>query len=173
VAPIQVAGMDELLFVTVLVCIATVAVWEAAKWAFQCVKKACKESPKQRKLRRLREAARAAAEEEVDRAVSHRSMETEEPSTPPTTRRPITPPRSSSSVQRNMEPMYPTGCAFEACPLDAFYKTDSNRSKLHTDPHCHGLRNAGTVYKVEYCAYCSKSEPLFVKRSRSVPRMNF
>ncbi|CAE6961298.1 RE1, partial [Symbiodinium sp. CCMP2456] len=172
-APIQVAGMDELLFVTVLVCIATVAVWEAAKWAFQCVMKACKESPKQRKLRRLREAARAAAEEEVDRAVSHRSMETEEPSTPPTARRPTTPPRSSSSVQRSMEPMYPTGCAFEACPLDAFYKTDSNKSKLHTDPRCHGLRNAGTVYKVEYCAYCSKSEPLFVKRSRSVPRMNF
>ncbi|CAE7573274.1 TY1B-DR3, partial [Symbiodinium sp. CCMP2456] len=46
-ASIQVAGMDELLLVTVLVCIATVAVWEAAKWAFQCVKRACKESPKQ------------------------------------------------------------------------------------------------------------------------------
>ena len=79
--------------------------------------------------------AKAAAEEEVDRAVTNRSLEGEEPLTPPITRRPTTPPRSSSSVPRNMEPIYPTGCAFEACPMDAFYKTDSNKSKLHTDPH--------------------------------------
>lgn len=170
--PIQIAGVDELVLVTALVCVATVALWEAFKWTVSFVKRACRESPKQRKLRRLREAAKAAAEEEVDRAVINRSMESDDV---PLTPRPIQPPtRKSPIVHRDpdppQQPVYPTGCIFEPCAPDAFYKTDSNRSKLHTDPRCHGLRNSGTVYRVEYCTYCARNEPLYVKRARSVPR---
>ena len=166
--PVQVTGIDELLLVTLLVCVTTVAVWEAAKWIFSCLIKMCKESPRQKKLRKLREAAKAAAEEEVDRAVGHRSQ-LDEPTTPREDRRAVTP----SMPMGSDEPAFPTGCVFEHCPADAFYKTDSHRSRLHADPKCHGLRNAGPVYKVEYCVYCSKNEPLFVKRSRSTPRRGF
>ncbi|CAE7665157.1 HCF244, partial [Symbiodinium sp. CCMP2456] len=155
---IQMAGVDELLLVTVLVCFTAVTVWELIKYGTKWVLKACRESPKQRRLRKLREAAKAAAEEEVDRAVLARSGETTPPPEPHPTARP-------SRVISSPEPMYPTGAAFERMAHDAFYKTDSNRSKLHTDPQCHGLRNAGPVFKLEYCVYCSKNEPIYVKRT--------
>ncbi|CAE7633900.1 GIP [Symbiodinium sp. CCMP2456] len=160
---IQMAGVDELLIVTVLVCFTAVTIWELFKYGTKWVLKACRESPKQRRLRKLREAAKAAAEEEVDRAVLARSGETTPPPEPHPTARPL---RMTSSP----ESMYPTGAAFERMAHDAFYKTDSNRSRLHTDPQCHGLRNAGPVFKLEYCVYCSKNEPIYVKRSRSEPR---
>ena len=150
-AKIQVAGMDELLIVTVLVCFTAVVVWELVKYAINWLMKACRESPKQRKLRKLREAARAAAEEEVDKAVLERSGEITPPPEPHPTARPW-----STQTSSMKEPMYPTGATFEVMAHDAFYKTDSSRSRLHTNPQCHGLRNSGPVYKVEYCAYCSK-----------------
>ena len=143
-AAIPGVGFNELLVVTVVVCIATVGVWEMLKWLCRRVIGACSESPKQKRLRKLREAARAAAEEEVDRAVLSRVEEPPEPHYEP---RPVT---------RRAEPMYTTGATFEAYPHDGFYKTDSHRSKLHTSATCYGLRNGGTVYKTEYCAYCAK-----------------
>ena len=127
--------------------------------------KACRESPKQKRLRKLREAAKAAAEEEVDKAVLARAGATTPPPEPHPVPREVKP---TSSI--GTEPVFRTGCNFEVMAHDAFYKTDSNRSKLHTNPQCHGLRKAGPVFKVEYCVYCSKNEPIYVKRSRSEPR---
>ena len=72
-AKIQVAGIDELLIVTVLVCITAVVMWELGKNAVKWLLKACRESPKQKRLRKLREAAKAAAEEWVDKAVLARA----------------------------------------------------------------------------------------------------
>ncbi|CAE7251642.1 TY1B-NL2 [Symbiodinium sp. CCMP2592] len=57
---------------------------------------------------------------------------------------------------------------FEIMPERGYYKTNSSRSNLHTDPHCHGLRNSGDVYAVEYCAYCQRNTPLYSRRSRSL-----
>ncbi|CAE7409265.1 GIP [Symbiodinium necroappetens] len=142
-AKIQVAGIDELFVVTLLVCITAVVMWEVGKGAMAWVLKACRESPKQRRLRKLREAAKGAAEEEVDRAVLARADD----ATPPPPPHPVM--RSTRSPARQ-EPTFTTGANFEVMAHDAFYKTDSARSKLHTNPQCHGLRNAGQVYKLEY-----------------------
>ena len=82
---LQSVGVDELLMVTIVVCIAAVACWEALKWLSRTVAGWCRESPKQRKLRRLRETAKAAAEEEIDKAFLNRATEDvcEEPTVPP------------------------------------------------------------------------------------------
>ena len=164
-AKIQVAGIDELLIVTVLVCITAVVMWELGKNAVKWLLKACRESPKQKRLRKLREAAKAAAEEWVDKAVLARAGDTTPPPEPHPVPREV---RPTSSI--GTEPVFRAGCNFEVMAHDAFYKTDSNRSKLHTNPQCHGLRNAGPVFKVEYCVYCSKHERIYVKSSGSEPR---
>lgn len=158
-----------------LVCVTAVAVWEAAKWVFRCVINFFKETPKQRRLRRLRETAKAAAEEEVERAFASTAMSStsaspkDEPPEPhpiprpKMTKRIIDPTQDSVPQQRVDE--------FELLPEKSYYKTNSTRSKLHTDPHCHGLRNSGDVYAVEYCAYCQRSTPLYTRRSRSLQPM--
>ena len=178
---LQSVGVDELLVVTVLVCVAAVATWEAMKWMARCVRDMLRESPKQRRLRKLREAAKAAAEEEVDRAFLSRSgqeerLENEEPRLSTELLLPPPPPpeiaRPAKSTKRIIErapsPPPPIGPEFELFPENGFYKTVSSRSKLHTNPHCHGLRNSGDVYAVEYCAYCQRNVPLYTKRSRSL-----
>ena len=65
---VKIAGVDELVFVTVLACATAILVWEIVKaagkqlWACLC------RPAKGRKARKLRDFARAAAEVEVDRA---------------------------------------------------------------------------------------------------------
>ncbi|CAE7873452.1 TY1B-NL2 [Symbiodinium microadriaticum] len=161
---LQSIGVDELMLVTVLVCIAAVSLWEVLKWATRGVIRFFRETPKQRKLRRLKETARLAAEEEVDR-VLNTSPEAEvgppEPHPVPRARpqrRIVDPEPERSQPDQN----------FELMPSKAYYKTNSTRSKLHTNPQCHGLRNSGDVYAVEYCAYCQRDTPLYTRRSRSL-----
>ena len=172
---VQSVGVDELLMVTVVVCIAAVACWEMLKWLSKTVVGWCRESPKQRKLRRLRETARAAAEEEIDKAFLDRVAEdpVSEPTIPPP------PPvhdsqlvrrgRSTKRVIENQSPPPPIQeDVYERFPDNAFYKTNSSKSKLHTNSECPGLRNSGDVYRVEYCAYCQNRNPLYTRRSRSL-----
>ena len=172
---VQSVGVDELLMVTVVVCIAAVACWEMLKWLSKTVVGWCRESPRQRKLRRLRETARAAAEEEIDKAFLDRVAEdpVSEPTIPPP------PPvhdsqlvrrgRSTKRVIENPSPPPPIQeDVYERFPDNAFYKTNSSRSKLHTNSECPGLRNSGDVYRVEYCAYCQNRNPLYTRRSRSL-----
>ncbi|CAE7938539.1 TY1B-JR1 [Symbiodinium necroappetens] len=65
---VKIAGVDELVFVTVLACATAILVWEITKaagkqlWACLC------RPAKGRKARKLRDLAKAAAEVEVDRA---------------------------------------------------------------------------------------------------------
>ncbi|CAE6949120.1 GIP [Symbiodinium sp. CCMP2592] len=75
---LQAVGVDELMLVTLLVCIAAVAIWEAMKGATKFATGWLRESPKQKRLRKLRDAAKAAAEEEVDRAFINRQVLAEE-----------------------------------------------------------------------------------------------
>ena len=65
---LQVPGWQELIVVTILVCVAAIGIWELAKHLVGCCWKGLEESPKQKRLRKLRDAARVAAEEELDRA---------------------------------------------------------------------------------------------------------
>ncbi|OLP91876.1 Copia protein [Symbiodinium microadriaticum] len=170
-------GVDELFLVTVLVCITAVAMWEAGKWIARCVLRYCKESPKQRRLRRLRETARTAAEEEIDRAFIKKDEESDEERTAARTARvvddvpephPVARPRSTKRIVDTATEVAQTREEFELLPEKSYYKTNSTRSKLHTDPHCHGLRNSGDVYAVEYCTYCQRQTPLYTRRSRSL-----
>ena len=130
---LQSVGVDELFVVTVLVCVAAVATWEAMKWMARCVRDMLRESPKQRRLRKLREAAKAAAEEEVDRAFLSRSgqeerLENDEPRLSTELLLPPPPPpeigRPAKSTKRIIErapsPPPPTGPEFELFPRMAF-----------------------------------------------------
>ena len=183
---IQSVGIDELLMVTLLVCVAAIAVWEAAKGCFSWVRNALKESPKQRRLRKLRDAAKAAAEEEVDRAFLTKAAEpvgdephdsearssTDAIPPPPPPQEVFRRQRAPRRVEHVTAPPPHDEPEFELYSDRGFYKTVSSKSKLHTNPHCHGLRNAGDVYTVEYCQYCQRANPLYSKRSRSLqPRL--
>ena len=180
---LQSIGIDELMLVTVLVCITAVALWEMAKWVFRCLVRFFKETPKQRRLRKLKETAKLAAEEEVERAFKTRGKEAPRTSSSAASTRaassvldsppephPVTRPRTTKRVvDPTMEPVpQPREMEFELLPEKSYYKTNSTRSKLHTDPHCHGLRNSGDVYAVEYCTYCQRNLPLYTRRSRSL-----
>ena len=183
---IQSVGIDELLMVTLLVCVAAIAVWEAAKGCFSWLKNALKESPKQRRLRKLRDAAKAAAEEEVDRAFLTKAADplgdeprdaearssTDAVPPPPPPQEVFRRQRAPRRVENVPAPPLYDEPEFELYSDRGFYKTVSSKSKLHTNPHCHGLRNAGDVYTVEYCQYCQRANPLYSKRSRSLqPRL--
>ena len=128
------------------------------------------ESQRERRLRRLREAARAAAEEELDRETFKRELDVE--------RRPIrasqgsdgprlrtsatqTPPLQMPEPRVETRVEYTPGPPLEApydVPVNMFYKTNDYRSRIHTTRECHGLRNAGTVYAAEYCQYCERQK---------------
>ena len=67
---IQVSGADELLFVTALVCIATVVLWELGKFIVRWVARQFKGARKARKLEALRRLAAEAAMHEVSSTTS-------------------------------------------------------------------------------------------------------
>eukprot|EP00439_Symbiodinium_sp_Y106_P044585 s732_g5.t1 len=169
---VSLAGWDELTVVTLLVCIAAVAIWELVKKCLLYTFGVREESQRERRLRRLREAARAAAEEELDRETFKRELDVE--------RRPIrasqgsdgprlrtsatqTPPLQMPEPRVETRVVYTPGPPLEApydVPVNMFYKTNDYRSRIHTTRECHGLRNAGTVYAAEYCQYCEGRRPL-------------
>ena len=172
-ASLSTVDVDELLLVTVLVCVTAVVAWEAIKGVCRYLVGLFRETPKQRRLRKLREAAKAAAEEEVDKAFVMKHQD-EEPLQGPEV---VPPPPPEPHPVRRLQPSKKVINAdvtavfeneYDPMPSRAFYKTNSVKSKLHTDPHCSGLRNAGDVYAVEYCAYCQNRTPLYTRRSRSL-----
>ncbi|CAE7684535.1 TY5A, partial [Symbiodinium sp. KB8] len=65
---VKIAGVDELVFVTVLACAAAILVWEIVKAAGKQLWICLCRPTKGRKARKLRDLAKAAAEVEVDRA---------------------------------------------------------------------------------------------------------
>ena len=65
--PLPVTGTSELLMLVVMTCIAAVAVWELVKWAYATLVPMICGTKKSRRLKKLRELARAAAEAEVER----------------------------------------------------------------------------------------------------------
>ena len=180
---LQVAGWQELIVVTILVCVAAIGVWELMKYVVSCCWKSSEESPKQRRLRRLREAARMAAEEELDRtqlayeaavaaeaaglhevrAVLHAGDHIPTPPPPDEYEPPPRPPLPEVRLenQRSQRARGEDRVQYREYPRNAFWKTSSNLSRLHTDPHCSGLRNSGTVHRIEYCAYCHGRRPLY------------
>ncbi|CAE7477248.1 GIP, partial [Symbiodinium sp. CCMP2456] len=74
---VPLAGWDELTLVTVLVCIAAVGMWELVKRVISWVLGIREETSKERRLRRLRDVARSAAQEELDRESLRRELEAE------------------------------------------------------------------------------------------------
>ena len=65
--PISRAGVDELLLVCGVVSIVAIALWEAAKWLVRSILGAPAALRRERRVQRLREMAREAAEDEVQR----------------------------------------------------------------------------------------------------------
>ena len=172
---IPLVGFHELAIATVVVCIAAVGVWELVKKGIAWMLGWRNETPKEKRLRRLREFARSAAEEELDKERLRRELEAEAE----TLRRPLRPARSnpplvvttrSTGVQTPPlpEPRVETRVIYQDRPVHVpddvpvtnFWKTTDHRSKIHTSRDCHGLRNAGAVFATEYCNYCENRVPL-------------
>ena len=65
--PLPMTGTSELLMLVAMTCIAAVAIWELIKWAYATFVPMVCGTKKSRRLKRLRELARAAAEAEVER----------------------------------------------------------------------------------------------------------
>ena len=65
--PLPVTGTSELLLLVAMTCIAAVAVWELTKWTYATVVPMIFGTKKSRRLKKLRELAKAAAEAEVER----------------------------------------------------------------------------------------------------------
>ncbi|CAE7197513.1 GIP, partial [Symbiodinium sp. KB8] len=171
---IPLVGFNELLLATLVVCIAAVGLWELGKKLGKWLCGMHDETPKERRLRRLREVARNAAEEELDKQELRKELEAEAESLKrsPTTRDPI----SSATTTRNATTQTPPmpdpqveirtvyrdipRTAPADIPVTQFWKTTDHRSKVHTSRDCHGLRNAGAVFMTEYCSYCENRVPL-------------
>ena len=171
---IPLVGFNELLLATLVVCIAAVGLWELGKKLGKWLCGIHDESPKERRLRRLREVARSAAEEELDKQQLRKELEAEAESLrrSPTIRGPS----SSATTTRNAttqtlpmpEPQVEVRTVYRDVPrtipadvpVTQFWKTTDHRSKVHTSRDCHGLRNAGAVFLTEYCSYCENRVPL-------------
>ena len=178
---VQLAGFDELTVVTVLVCIAAVAIWELGKRLGCWLLGIKEETAKERRLRRLRDLAKTAAQEELDRECLKREIEVEREAWKRPSRAVASDPVSlpgpnvrSTSVQTypmsEPEPRVQTRIIYRDAPIpndipvNQFWKTTDHRSRVHTKRDCHGLRNAGTVFITEYCNYCEGRTPLYTRQ---------
>ena len=65
--PLQVTGTGELALMLLLTCISAVALWEAARAVYKYVVPRCFGTKKSRRMQRLRDLARAAAEAEIEK----------------------------------------------------------------------------------------------------------
>ena len=184
---VKVAGVDELVIVTVLACAAAILVWEIAKaagrqlWACLC------RPTKGRKARKLRDLAKAAAEVEVDRAFNS------EPDAP--VRRPTLGAVSSTAwvpssldVQQRsiatqtedwmratapvmVAPTRPVRTAFQDEEVyvhfdGPFFKSEYGDT-VHVNPNCQGFRLAShRINQHRLCNFCSRQEPLYQRRAQ-------
>ncbi|CAE7214330.1 RE1 [Symbiodinium microadriaticum] len=178
---VALAGWDELTVVTVLVCISAVGVWELGKRLSSWLLGIREETAKERRLRKLRDVARSAAQEELDKETLRRELEAETASLrrplghtssdPPLQRTPTyrtvatqTPPLPEPEARIETRVVYADRPVPEDVPITMFWKTTDHRSKVHTSRECHGLRNAGAVFASEYCNYCEGRRPIFTRR---------
>lgn len=176
---VPLAGWDELTLVTVLVCIAAVGMWELVKRVISWALGIREETSKERRLRKLRDVARSAAQEELDRESLRRELEAESASLKrslrttesdlPTQTRTFRTLATQTSPLPEPEPRIETRVVYadrpvpDDIPVGMFYKTQDHRSKVHTNRECHGLRNAGAVFAAEYCNYCEGRRPLYTR----------
>ena len=177
---VSIAGWDEPTVVTVLVCIAAIGIWELIKRGICWALGIKEETSKERRLRRLRDMARSAAQEELDRECLRREIEVEseawrrplaasssEPM--PTMRKQFRTTSTQTIALPEPEPRVETRIVYretpvpDDIPVNQFWKTTDHRSRVHTNRDCHGLRNAGTVFMTEYCNYCEGRRPLFTR----------
>ena len=74
---VQVAGLDELTFVTLVVCIAAIGLWEFAKFVTRWALGSSGAEKRRKKLQRLRELAAASTQTELSRLAGDSSSETQ------------------------------------------------------------------------------------------------
>ena len=177
---VSLAGWDELTLVTMLVCITAVALWELVKRGASWLFGIRDETAKERRLRRLRDVARSAAQEELDRETLRRELEAETASLRRPLRSTFSDPATSATRDTRTTstqtvaipepaPRIETRVVYadrpipDDVPVGTFWKTTDHRSKVHTQRDCHGLRNAGTVFATEYCNYCEGRRPLYTR----------
>ena len=154
---VALAGWDELTVVTVLVCISAVGMWELGKRLGSWFLGIREETAKERRLRKLRDVARSAAQEELDKEALRRELEAETASL----RRPLTtalgdpplrrtlslrttatqtPPLPEPETRVETRVVYTDRPVPDEVPISMFWKTTDHRSKVHTSRECHGLR---------------------------------
>eukprot|EP00439_Symbiodinium_sp_Y106_P067286 s1140_g11.t1 len=145
---VSLAGWDELTLVTVLVCIAAVGIWEFFKRAVAWMLGIKEETAKERRLRRLREVARTAAQEELDREYLKREIEVEAETlrwplkataSDPAPVRPLvtmrtsatqTPPLAEPQPRVETRVVYQNAPIPEDVPVGQFWKTTDHRDSV-------------------------------------------
>ncbi|CAE7242183.1 unnamed protein product, partial [Symbiodinium sp. CCMP2456] len=137
---VSLAGWDELTVVTVLVCIAAVGLWELVKKGVAWVLGIRDETTKERRLRKLRDVARSAAQEELDKETLRRELEAEttslrrslrlSTSDPPTLSRAVTrtaatqtPPLPEPDTRIETRVVYADRPVPDDVPVNLFWKT--------------------------------------------------
>ena len=83
--PIQRTGADELLLLCGLVCVVAIVLWELLKWMVRTLLGAPAMIKRERRLQRLRDLARQAAEEEVERTYEEKETKPWTTTTPTAT----------------------------------------------------------------------------------------
>ncbi|CAE7224257.1 RE2 [Symbiodinium sp. CCMP2592] len=76
--PLQVTGTSELLLLLVMTCIAAVALWEAGRAAYKWAVPIIFANKKSRRVHRLRDLAKAAAEAEIEKWVEEENVTSEQ-----------------------------------------------------------------------------------------------
>eukprot|EP00439_Symbiodinium_sp_Y106_P022529 s5312_g2.t2 len=144
---VSIAGWDELTVVTVLVCIAAIGIWELIKRGICWALGIKEETSKERRLRRLRDMARSAAQEELDRECLRREIEVEseawrrplaasssEPM--PTMRKQFRTTSTQTIALPEPEPWVETRIVYretpvpDDIPVNQFWKTTDHRSRV-------------------------------------------
>ena len=176
--------MDELVFVTILACAAAILAWEIIKAAGKQVWICCCRPVKGRRAKKLRDLARAAAEAEVDKALS--------PEEQATTRRPTLGAMSSTawfpsslevrqrSIATQTEDWTQVSAPVMAPPRQVrstiqdeewyvhfdgpFFRSEYGDT-VHVKPNCQGFRWAShQITQHRLCNFCSRQHPIYHKR---------
>ena len=185
-ATVSVAGMDELLFFTLLACATAVIVWELLKWTGRIFWRWCCKPRPGRKARKLKDMARAAAEAEVERAFktptqplegtsswSSLSLPTFAPSRTTTTPTSRTVGTQTLDWERTRGPVPveatpPRGLRSAIQNDDQYYLFDGpfyrteHGDTIHTRSDCTGFRLATSrVQATRLCNWCSRQDSLY------------
>ena len=182
---VKIAGVDELVFVTVLACATAILAWEVVKAIGKQMWVCCCRPAKGRKAKKLRDLARAAAEAEVDKALSPEPQARRKEPTLGAMSSTAWLPSSLEIRQRSIAtqtedwmqvtaPVNVTPPTWVRSTIQddewyvhfngPFYRSEYGDT-VHVNPNCQGFRWAShQITQNRLCNFCSRQHPIYQKR---------